>query len=357
MSQQELEPNRGNIDWRKELGSEMQDSHYFYVVHKDPDTVGGFVLRAVYKTLTGDEAVTEGENSFIHDSTNIRDEQTEVLARGLMDQVRAIRKANGGDDIDREEAVKQSKAAIASMNSTYGFMARYDYWGMSPIKAGVNLHDMQDHPEYYLASAKLATLGDLVGFPYNLLSRTLKREAGSDPLGFLVQAAPQLGIDPEQMIQRMYQSEAKMAFVEAMNDAGHTNFDHVRSAIDYSGERGHRELTPEEMFEMISGKERNIVQRPRQERLKAEVAKEIKAGQSSGRLELNLWTQGNVWYDPESKTMKGQVVPDQYDVLYANVRPLITPNTRHEDLLEVRRQAQTLVKELGFSEPSRNLYW
>lgn len=228
---------------------------------------------------------------------------------------------------------------------------------MSPVKANVSLHDMHDHPEYYLASAKLATSGNLVGFPYNLLSRTLKREEGRDPLGFLVQAVPQLGIDPEQMIQRMYQSEAKMAFIVAMNDAGHTNFDRVRSVIVESGERDHRELTPEEMFQVISKKEKDIVQRPHQERLKAEVTREIKAGQSSGRLELNLWTQGNIWYDPESKTMRGEVVPDQYDVLYAGLRPLITPNTRHEDLLEVRRQAQTLVKELGFAEPSRSLYW
>lgn len=78
--------NSTEINWRRELGSEMQGSTYYYPLHKDPDSVGGFVLRAVYKTLTGDEIVTEGVNSFIRDSTIIQDEESEVTARELLDQ-------------------------------------------------------------------------------------------------------------------------------------------------------------------------------------------------------------------------------------------------------------------------------
>lgn len=270
---------------------------------------------------------------------------------------RAIIKANGGDEVDREEAISQSQRAVEALRRGREFMASYDYWGCSPIKADISLCHMNGHSSYFLASANLAVVGELIGFPYTLLSRTLKSESGVNTLDFMTQAVSRLEMIPGQVLQRMFDGQARMAFVQAMNDVGHTNFDSVRSAIVYSYEGEQRLLTPEEMFRMISEQEREIVQRPHQERLSAGATKLIEAGQSSGRLEVALHTQGNVWYDPKSKSMKGEVVPGQYDAVYASVRPLITPNTSHKDLLEVRRQAQTLVKDLGFPEPSRSLYW
>ncbi|MDP2638111.1 MAG: hypothetical protein Q8P26_03560 [Candidatus Levybacteria bacterium] len=345
------------IDWRKELGSELQDRIFHYVLPRDPELVKGYVFRAVFKTLTGQEIANEEEHRFMAGSTNIRDEQTEIAARGLFATVRSMREQNGFNQ-DRMEAIAQSKIAEEAIKSGREFSQSYDYWAMTPIKATIRVRNMSNFKDHVLMTAELATVGSMTGFPQDLLSRSL--EFGPvDLTQFMEQAAKRLGINNEEMLQRMFDNKGKMAFIKAMNDVGHTNFDKIRSAIAYSGESygDGREYSLDEMFKMVSKRERKLVQLPRDERVHAGLHKPIVFGQSSGVLGIDYWTEARVWYDPKSKSMKGELTPGEGDAIYANIYSDITPNTSHQDLLGVRRSGQDLARQLGFPEPNKASYW
>lgn len=202
----------------------------------------------------------------------------------------------------------------------------------------------------------------MMGLPYNLLSHEYKAEdvrrgrLSDSPVDFFRKVAQGLESDPEQVVQKMYDREAKMNFVRAMNDAGHTHFDAVRTAIVYSGDRGHKVYTPQEQWAMLSKREQQIATEPSKERLHGEITRELVHGNASARLEISLWTEGRVWYDPAVHQMKGVVTGSEYDAVYANLRPLVNPNASHDEYLMTRRQAQELVKKVGFPERSRILW-
>lgn len=52
----------------------------------------------------------------------------------------------------------------------------------------------------------------------------------------------------------------------------------------------------------------------------------------------------------------GEFVPSEHDVIYVGLDPIITPDTTHQELLDIRRKGQSLVKEIGFPE-RKNIDW
>ena len=52
----------------------------------------------------------------------------------------------------------------------------------------------------------------------------------------------------------------------------------------------------------------------------------------------------------------GEFIPSEYDSIYVGLRPIITPNTTHQELLDIRRKGQALIKELGIPE-TKSIDW
>ena len=194
--------------------------------------------------------------------------------------------------------------------------------------------------------------------PDNLLSRKYsakdveRKGLSKSPVEFFKKVASELNLDPQTLIQEAFNREGNMIFVVAMNDVGHTNFDKVRSAIVDSGDRKRKEYTLEQQYKMLTKNEKQLAQKPREERLFCDIAHRFEAGKSAGTLRISLHTAANIWYDPSEHAVRGEIMPSEYDTVYASLYPDLTPESSHEEVLEIRRQAQTLVKELGFPEPS-----
>lgn len=346
--------NRPDINWNKELGSELQGHEFSYVIPKDPLMIDQFITAAVYKTLSGEEVASREVQRFIHDSPNIQDEAMEHQARGLMEQARNVISGSKGYENEQMEAVNQGKKAKEDISRYGRFTASYDYWmGIVPIKASVSLGAIDGYPQHLLLRAKLSEIANIAGFPDVLLRREVKQDnlpsSETSILDFARNTAERLGVKPSEFLQSMFDREG-IIFVIAMNNCGHTNFDENRSAIVYSGEKGHKSYSPEQKFNLLSKKEKKAVQEKQKERLSARVTREIESGKSKAILSIGTYITGNVWYNPEKKIIDGEFIPSEYDSIYVGLDPIISPNTTHQELLDIRRKGQALVKELGFPE-------
>lgn len=350
----ECPQNRPEINWNKELGSELQDHTFSYVIPRDLLVVEQFITAAVYKTLSGEEVASREVQRFIRDSSNIRDEATEYQARGLMDQARHIISGSKGYEREQVEAVNQGKKAKEDISKYGRFSVHYDYWmGIVPIKADISLRDIDGYPQHLLLRAKLSEIANISGFPDSLLLREVKKDnlpsSEGSTLDFARKTAERLGVNPSEFLQSMFDKKG-IIFVIAMNNCGHTNFDEIRKAIVDSGEEGHKSYSPEEKFNMLSEKEKKAVQEKQKERLSGRTTRELESGESRAIFSVSTYTGGNVWYNPEKKMIDGEFVPSEYDVIYVELYPIITPNTTHQELLDIRRKGQSLAKELGFTE-------
>lgn len=344
------------IDWAEELqGENARD--FYYVVAPNPDEVRTLVTAAVYRTLAGHD-VSDRETGRFMAGSGFKDEETEITARSLFEQVRKVTSEANGYQHEWDEAKEQGEKAAQNVKRGVGFMASYDYWALRPVKSAIKLDTLNGFPDHLLLSGPLPEIGELRGIPDNLLSRRYSAEdverknLADSPLEFFKKVATALNLDPEKLIQDAFNDEQEMIFVVAMNDAGHTNFDDVRTAIVYSGDRDHKVYSREEQFKMLSKKEKQLTKKPREERLFGTIAHKFEFGKSTATLRISLSTRGNVWYDPSEHIVRGEITPSEYDTVYASLYPKLTPDSSHEEILEIRRQAQALVKEQGFPEPN-----
>ena len=352
--------NTPEINWNKELGSELQGHEFSYVIPKDSLAVEQFITAAVYKTLSGEEVASREIQRFIHDSSSIRDEAMEHQVRGLMEQARHMVSGSKGYEREQAEAVSQGKKAKQDISQYGRFSVHYDYWmGIVPIKASVSLGVIDGYPQHLLLRAKLSEIANIAGFPDNLLSREIKQDnlpsSESSILDFARKTAERLGTKPSEFLQPMFDREG-IIFVIAMNNCGHTNFDASRTAIVYSGEEGRKLYSPEEKFHLLSRKEKEAVQKKQKKRLSGRVSKELESGKSKAILSIGSYITGNVWYNSEKKMIDGEFIPSEYDSIYVGLDPIITPNTTHQELLDIRRNGQALIKELGFPE-RKSIEW
>lgn len=257
--------NRPEINWNKELGSELQNHTFSYVIPKDLLMIDQFITAAVYKTLSGEEVASREVQRFIHDSPNIQDETMEHQARGLMEQARNVISGSKGYESEQMEAVNQGKKAKGDISRYGRFTASYDYWmGIVPIKASVSLENIDGYSQHLLLRAKLSEIANISGFPDDLLLREVRRDnlpsSESSILDFALKTAERLEVDPSEFLQSMFDKKG-IIFVVAMNNCGHTNFDKSRNAIVYSGEKGHKLYSPEEKFNLLSKKEKKQFKR------------------------------------------------------------------------------------------------
>lgn len=354
-----------DFKWTEELRGELQDYTFSYVIKREAPEVQQAITAGVYKTLAGHEVSAKAQNRFIAESTTIRDEETETVARGLMDQIRGILSESNGYQYEWDEAKKQGQRAaeaIKRKDTDWVYSQDYDYWAMRPVKSVIQLWTIEGYPRHLLLSCGLSELGEQMGYPATLLSRDLNAEALRKNnfqglmLDFFQNVARGLDRDADQAVVDMFNGQQKMAFVAAMNDVGHTNFDRVRSAIVYSGDKGHPRYTSKEQWDMLSKREKAIAQRPRAERLYGNLSQALVVGTNRAILRIDYWTEGEAWYDPSDHNMKGKIDHSQHDVMYANLSPKVTPDSTHEDFLQLRRNAQELVKKLGFPERPRIIW-
>ena len=346
--------DKPEINWNKELRSELEGHEFSYVIPKNPLVVEQFITAAVYKTLSGEEVASREIQRFIHDSSSITDETMEHQARGLMEQARHIVSGSKGYEREQAEAVNQGKKAKEDVDKYGRFSTHYDYWmEIVPIKASVSLGAIDGYPQHLLLRTKLSKIANIAGFPDNLLRRGVKQDnlpsSESSILDFARKTAERLGGKPSEFLQSMFDRKG-IIFVTAMNNCGHTNFDRIRKAIVYSGEKGHESYSLDEKFKMLSEREKKAVQEKQKEILIGRVTRGLESGKSKAILSISIYTTGNVWYNPEKKMIDGEFIPSGYDSIYVGLDPTITPDTTHQELLDIRRKGQSLVKELGFPE-------
>lgn len=357
--------NEADFNWTEELSGELEDYHFWYSVGNSPEQAKQLVTATVYQTLAGHDVSSREQDRFIADSTNIKDEQTEVVARGLMDQMREMLSGSNGYQFEWDEAKSQGQRAEQAVKEGREWMGSYDYWQMRPVKSTMSLFQKEEHPGHYFLSSELPEVGELKGLPYNLLSRDYKAEDVArgrltvPTVEFFRQAAVKLGANPDEIFAAMYEREQNMVFVQAMNKVGHTNFDRVRSAIVDSGSmgsRGRRQYTAAEQFAMLSKREQELVQQPWQERMNGNINHVLRNGSSEATLNISMWTEGQVWYSPDTHSMRGRVTPTDHDAIYMRLRPQLTPQINHGEFLGIRRNAQQIATDLGFA-PKPRIIW
>lgn len=128
-------PIEARFTWVQEMGSEMQDYHFSYPVKRDPAEAQRVITAAVYKTLACHEVTTREQRRFVRDASFIRDEETEVLARGLMDTLRQVTSERSGYQEEWDEARSQGRRAAEAVKSGKEWQVHYDYWKLRPVKS------------------------------------------------------------------------------------------------------------------------------------------------------------------------------------------------------------------------------
>ena len=349
------------VDWGKELGYEVRGQMFEYLLPKDPEEINSMVTAAVYKLLSGREVSDREIDKAVRDSPEtIPDEETEILARDLFEQVRHKYSESKGYKYEWEEAVEQGKKAAEwvreYIDKGFGFSAYYDYWQLRPIKDGVYVDKSRNESDALLMRFPLSEVAGKRGMPSQLVSRDMKpeklKEMGTDVMSFLENISKKFGLKYEDVVQGMFNGEQQMSFISALNDSGHTDFDKVRTAIVYSGKEDHPTYTPQEQYEMMSENERQAAQTPRHERLNAKMSMVLNQGSTSARFEVGFWTEGDVWFNPDTMSMEGRVTSSDYDAFFANLYPKSDKNTTDQELLRLRKEAASICDELGFTKPS-----
>ena len=154
------------IAWPEELQGESSRDFYYFV-RRDPKEVKTVITAAVYRTLTGHD-VSDRETGRFMAGSSFKDEETEILARGLFDQVRRISESKGFQE-EWDEAKEQGEKAAQNAKRGVGFMASYDYWALRPIKSTIRLDEVSDFPGHMRLSAPLPTIGELQGMPCQII--------------------------------------------------------------------------------------------------------------------------------------------------------------------------------------------
>lgn len=348
------------IDWDQELGPEKRyPSNYTYVLPSSIlETVGDFVFNAVLGMLTSDTYYQKWLSDFVRGSTStIPDEKTELSVRNQIDEGRT---SVGIFARATEEAIRQKSIAVNAVLAGKSYNVFFDYWSPAqiPLKGSVNFNSLQEYPGYILAETQLPKINQLIGFPHIILERYVEGGSGIDLRGIVARTTNLSGDTLPRIIQDMLDLKAPTVFLDAMESIGrYSELDRLRAGFIYSGRVKNRRFSLTETFNRFTEEEKQYVQRPKEQPFWFELNHIIQTGEGSGRLHVDYYTNGFICYDPTSKAMTGKIVPSQTDHINTYATSVITPTTTHEGLLRVRREAQDVVKKLGFPEPSRTLYW
>lgn len=354
------EPQSEEIDWHKELGSELSNGFFYYPLQNDPEVIKTAVTASVYKLLAGEEVFNREMNEFMEDDLKIKkDEQLEIEARELFDQIRKTL----GEDVrytyEWEEAQKQGKRAAERFQeqTPNGFSTYYDYWQLRPVKNTIRVVLDENNPNFVKLRAPFAEFGGRRGLPEQLLSREMKanklKEQGQTSLDFLKKITNFFDADYEQVVQQMFDRELGMYFIVALNECGHTNFDKVRrAAVDMDD--GKTNYSVEEMWDMMIKHGHNeAAMRETDQMLNCCFSTIITAGDAHANLVTNFWTQGKIRFNPEKMQMEGTIIPEENDIFSAALYPQLNPETNEKDLLNLRKKAQDTCDALGFLKVNR----
>lgn len=349
---QENQPNQ-EINWPREMGREMADGYYYYPLPKDPEIIGRMVTAAVYKLLTSEEMGDSTISAVMEDHpATANNEEMEVFARGFISTAQDICR-EASIQAAHQEALKNGRKAEQRFveDPTCVLSFWYDDWYAFFIKGGVLVQQHPTDPNLVLLKVPMAELAGKIGVPKKLLYRVLVDEilveTGKSSLDYLAEICERLGFDYEIAIRDMFDAEARGCFLETLNEHHHTYPDEVRNAIVDSGGTGKRKLTAAEQYGLLNDEEREGATIHRRAELNAFLECELHYGSSSATLGFEFKAIGEAWFDPETMQMEGVVNPSERDAVIAMLYPCLGDNTNHDELLALRRQAQTLCDELG----------
>ena len=334
------------INWKKELrGTELYNLQFSYVLPKDPQSVERYVSAAVYQTLKGIKLMDSGIKDLLQNAPDAEDRMKNYL---LIDSGREL----VGYSREQAEAVFQGKMAKEAIDKDGDFGIKYGLWSdIFPVDSPIRLDPIKNFPGYLMLTTKLPEISGIKGFPDVLLSREVLYwelpENISSVHELAQKAAVKLGVNFPYFLQSVFDKDEGI-FIEAMNSSGHKQMDKVRKNIVYSGIEGFERYTPQEKFKMLSRKERKETLKPAVRELTGRVTSEIGSGDSRADLSLDIvWVDGKVWYNPRKQRNDGEITPSLGDCLDLRIKPIITPHTTHQDLLDIRRKGKILLQDLG----------
>lgn len=202
----------------------------------------------------------------------------------------------------------------------------------------------------------LAQVGGIRGFPVQILNRELKTRDLKSFTESLAKVAGRFGQNPEDVIQKMVSASRYRRLNKLFWDLKDT--DHP---LEWQ-ESWNKDTTPiREIWEELTADQKAAAQTMRLIGLEYWFDMKLSHGKTRASLAIHCMTMGEVRLNPKTISMEGEILTGQHNddwpVFYfpdgfsTSVSPKITKDTRHSDLLEIRRKAQVICAELGFPPP------
>jgi len=334
------------INWKKELhGSELYNLQFSYILPKDPQSVERYVSAAVYQTLKETKLLDSGIKDLLQNAPGA---ENRIKIDHIIDTYREF----VGYSREQSEAKFQGETAREAIDKNEDFSIKYGFWSdIFPVDSSIRLNHVKNFPGYLMLTTKLPEIGGIKGFPDILLSEFISLQDLSENISSVHElaqkAAVKLGVNFPYFLQSVIDKDEDI-FIAAMNSSGHKKMDKVWKNIVCSGEEGFERYTPEDKFKMLTRKERKEALKPSVRELTGRMTSTVESGSSRANLWLDVtWPDGKVWYNPKKQRIDGEITPSISDSINLSIKPIITPQTTNKDLLDIRRQGQALLQDLG----------
>lgn len=359
-------------DWKEVLKTENLGSQRIYILPKSRAEIQLMVAQAVFTTLTGKDLI-EAQHRSIGDS--MPNENAELTILELMNLEYMAEEAKG---FPKEVAEAMDQGIIAASadyaNSYQPFRVHYDYWqGVRRIGEEISIDrgDADDH--YFVLKAPQSRIGKEIGFPMGLIRREWKAERDrysrrkakeAEPSYYerLLNIAAGLGYDRSYVDGRIHESTLYRHMTDIIG------YDRIDSIL-----RSHNLPTPLDfknfsafssrqgellrfVYSRLSDTEKRALNEDKRSDILCSLPLKVVSFNTKARWHINIQISStDVHFNHANDRMEGDLNHADWYHLDVELRPEISPATKHRDLMALRSTGVPYVENAGLTEPNTHV--
>lgn len=346
-----INQNPGGVDWVRELGPELYNHDFCYFIQDRPEIIQLAATASTYQLLTNRRLVDAQIARGVEELASTKGLGSAGQVASLFERMRA----EGGTKIQRDEAVEQGRKAVTSMKRFGLAQIGFDYFQGMPIKSSIRMSRKDN--DLVSVHAPLPELLGTKGLPTRIMALDISlkgmTEGKLDYTTALKRIAQGLGEDPDLFLQDLFDYNPAVF--------GFKLFDRKGGAIPFPIRD---RVSLKELYEALpeEQKEKLRMEQPDYDVLHGELYKTLRSRSNpttTAIFEFSIYHDAVVRYDPSVHHFVGKLNPTKREGMtenfqwihrdpnfYFGVEPNLAPTTSHTDLLDIRRQAQEIVRDL-----------
>ncbi len=346
------------IDWNLvlEKGYIDRGGSYVYIV-PNQDAIAGYMRAIVHSTLTNTPNIRQNIEHYVPKDATFGKQQ---IARALVSAPLNYSTTHNEEAIAEAEEQAYLAAGAAADGESYG--VDYDHWlGQYPIKGSIHMQKIEDHDsESYFISAPISRLGEIKGFPRQLIYKATAVEPTGSHSSFqkISLALNTLGIDDKNIESEFLRGRSLLEHFGSILE--HGRFYNILEEHGKDLESRMLLMHPNDyieekvriVYEHLSDEEKaSLEQSVLNKRLSGSFGINLFSGDQKGELSFMIGLKGvKVSFDPETMKLKGDLNEATSAFVQAYLHPRINEKSTHEDLFLVREKGIKALREMGIFE-------